>query len=475
MQDDGWTRLRDAADRRFRLQRAALLEYARATLPTRLSRRVVHEGGKDPSAMPAEIWQHGNDLALVWHVRHERAAADSAPRRVVGFVRQTAGHSIQQVDLEPGQEIPASLGNAEPVKSAAQFWQSDRLPQPPAPTQDLPAEPAGTAAPVPSEPATPPGSEEQARITRAQGAIDVEFRKHVSRSTSLSLVDFELTPTATPEAATNWRLQDDPQERQRVATLLERARVCNFRLEAEASERMVLLEREVPFYKGCRLYRVIDMRGPRSRFASFVLHLESADLAALYTQSAPIHAFNARRHAAGELVMDEASVAAYLRFFCEFVQGDAGAFSIIESPREIRWLSPADNGSHEGAARDKTPQRDAVLRRVFTRALQPVALYRPRFGPPAPEEPPAETETAQDPPRLPGTPPPALYARVFLGYGRYLFAAGIAVGTEGSVEMFADSPLHGATLPIQPLSFNVEFQFRLRTDAVQPDLQPQAN
>lgn len=405
-------------------------------------------------------------------MRHELAAANSAPRRVVGFVRQSAGHSIHWRDLQPGQQLPQSLRDAEPVRFTDQFWQSDRLPNLPLSTQDLPAEPPNGVSPTPTEPAAaaerPEGSEAQERINQAHKKIDNAFREYVSKSTSLTLIDFELTPTATPEAATVWRLQDDPKERQRVAMLLERARVCNFHLEAEASERMVLLEREVPFYKGCRLYRVIDMRGPRSRFASFVLHHQSADLAALHTQSVPIHEFNRRRHAHGELVIDESSVAAYVRFFCEFVHGQAGAFSIIEGPKEIRWLSQTDNGSRTQTAKDDRPQSADVLRRVFTRMLQPVDLYRPRFGPPTPAAAPAESASPQEAPLPPAEPPRSLCCRVFIGYGRYLFAAGFVVHPDGWLDMFEDSALHESALPIQPLSFNVEFQFRLRTDVADP-------
>jgi hypothetical protein len=237
---------------------------------------------------------------------------------------------------------------------------------------------------------------------------------------------------------------------------------------------MALLEREVPFYKNCRLYRVIDMRGPRSRFASFVLHRESADLAALHTESAPIHDFNRRRHASGELIIDESSVAAYLRFFGEFVQAEEGAFPIIESVKEIRWLSQSNNGRPEPSARSKASQQNVLLKQVFTDALQSVGLYKLRFDPPVLAATPAETEPLQ-PPRLPESPPQTLFCRASVGYGRYLFAAGFTVSAEGFVEMFGDSPLHSAALPIRPLSFNREFQFILRTDAVQPDEQTRGN
>jgi hypothetical protein len=463
MKQQGWTKLDGREDHRFRLQRAALIEYARATLPTRLSRRAWRDGCRDPSAMPVEIWQCEDDVALVWHVRHEGAAPGSAPRRVVGFLRQSAGSAVQQVDAPAGLPLPPRLADAEPVLYTVQFWQSDRLPEPPGLLQAQPA--GGAEAPAPAT-AQPPQAEpaqgvaEEARIRQAQTAVDHAFRQYMARESSLALLDFELVPTLTPEATTTWRPQDGPTQRQQVAALLERANVCNFHLEADALERMVLLEREVPFYKGCRLYRVIDMRGPRSRFASFVLHHESADLLALHTQSTPIHEFNARQHGRGELLIDESTVAAYVRFFCEFVHGDAGAFSIIESPQEIRWLSQAEKNSAK--------QRGQVLRRVFTGALAPVQLYRPRFGPPR-EQAPADEETAAPPPAA--EPPRSLCCRVFLGYARHLFTAGIAVHPGGSIEMFTDSALHDDTLPIQPLSFNIEFQFRLRVDAA-PDAPP---
>jgi hypothetical protein len=229
MKQDGWTRLVGVDDHRFRLERAALLEYARVTLPTRLSRRVVHGGRKDSSAMPAEIWQCGDEVALVWDVRHELDAAGSNPRRVVGFLRQSVGESIHQDDLEPGQQLPQCLGKVEPVQFSAQFWQSDRLPQSAVSDQEVPTKPANADIPSPTEAAqATEKSEEQQRISKAQEMIDEALRKEVPRHTSLTLVDFELTMTATPREGTVWKPQNDRQERHRVAMLLKKAGVCNF-------------------------------------------------------------------------------------------------------------------------------------------------------------------------------------------------------------------------------------------------------
>ncbi|WP_298621586.1 hypothetical protein [uncultured Zoogloea sp.] len=450
MQDD-WFRLYGAADRRFRLQKAALIEYARAMLPTRLSRRVVFKGQKDPSAMPAEIWQCGDNLALIWHVRHECASVGSAPRRVVGFMKLTAGLSFDQFDFPPREQLPHSLGNVELVHFVAQFWQSDRPHELGESSKEQFDPPANADSQLKSKDASvSEGSDEKSRIKLAQEVVDQAFREHVEKSTSLPLVGFKLIQTTTPEAATGWRLQDELKERERVASLLKKAGVCNFHLKVGDQERVLLLEREVPFYLGCRLYRVIDMRGPRSRFASFVLHHESADLAALSTESAPIHYFNERRIKREELVIDEHSVAAYLRFFGEFVQGGSGAFPIIESSKEIRWLS----------------QSDKKMMQIFKSALLPVELYCPEFGPTSLTAPPTEIESQQ----ARKVPPLNLYCRAFVGYGRQLFSAGFAVHKDGSLEMIADSGLHESELPIQPLSFNKEFQFQLRMNTTEPNV-----
>lgn len=469
MDHAGWVRLNDAEDRRFRLQRAAALAHVRATLPTRLSRRTLVLGKATPGAMPAEIWCNGHELALVWHVRHERAAAGSPAKRVVGFVRQAPGQSIDLLDgPHANTALPPPLRDAEVIRFSDSFWRSDKpeLDQAPPPEppelppnhaeDDIDQAPATenatendtedtTEAEAETEAKEPP---QERRIRDALLVIDNALREYVAKSTSRPLLSATPVPIETPDEATNWRLEGDLRERQLVADLLKRARVCNFRLEAEDTNRMVLLKREVPFYKGCRLYRVIDMRGLRSRFASFVLHLESADLAALHTKPTPIFEFNNRRLQRGELLLDERNTAAYVRFYCEFVQGDAGAFSIIESPKEIRWLSQADGNSHAEQAHDEAQASGTALKEVFSSALQPVHLYRLTFQSDDSCEP-----SAQE----------FLHCRVFVGYGRHLFAAGLAVRQDGWMDMFEDSALHDNALPIQPLSFNTESQFRLRT------------
>ncbi|WP_341643897.1 hypothetical protein [Thauera sp. SDU_THAU2] len=484
MQDcTDWTRLDAQADRRFRLQQAALIEYARTTLPTRLSRRVVTGGRKDPSATPAEIWRRGDEWALVWHVRHESADAASPSQRAVGFLRKAPDRPVIVLAPADHDPLPACFADAEPILFTAEFWRSDRVEDaaPPRPSTSPPA--ASPPAPAPASAATPgpepaPAARATAgeaaekrhvqRIEEAHKAIDTAFRKQVAKDTSLPLVDFSLSRIETPPAATDWRLQPDLTERARVAILLKEAQVCNFHLEAKSTERMVLLERAVPFYKDCCLYRVIDMRGPRSRFASFVLHRPTADLAALSTMSAPIHAFNQRRHARGELLIDDASAGAYLRFFCEFIHAEAGAFSVVEHPHEIRWLTHRQEGESTTRKAADTARSNRQLKSALLGALAPVSLYEAAYGPaaaepqpePAPEQQPAAPGAKQPSAQVPTT----LYCRAWIGHGRHLFAAGMAVHRNGSVDMFEDEPLHESALPIQPLSFNVEFQFTLRTD-----------
>lgn len=472
MGDGDWTRLAGVEDQRFRLQRAALLAFVRASLPTRLSRRTLLLGLPTPGAMPAEVWQRGDEVALVWHVRHEHATEGNPAKRVVGFVRQVRGRSIELLDSPFNADLPEPLQDAENIRFSDSFWRSDRSPpstEPPPESNIDPTEASQeiTAAPhraAPVPPSHDKGTQETERIQVALGLIDAALRENIAQDTPHALIELKLEPIETPDEATNWQLVGDMRERRRVAELLKKARVCNFQLEADTTHRMILLKRAVPFYKGCRLYRVIDMRGPRSRFASFVLHLESADLAALDIRSAPILAFNDRRIKQGELQLDSRNVAAYLRFYCEFVQGEAGAFPIIESPNEIRWLSHAENGANPPQATSGTHTTNATLKRVLSSALQPVHIYRLVFESDTPAPP---TLEAPPEPALPDQPETQalMHCRVFVGYGRHLFAAGMSVKEDGGVTMFADEALHDNPLPIQPLSFSIESQFSLRTAA----------
>lgn len=449
MKPVGWKRLENVADNRFRLQRAALLGYACATLPTRFSRRVVSlsDGAIDPSAMPAEIWLKGDEVAFVWYVHHENAPPYSAPRRIVGFVRQVAGLGFEHLDLSTDDRVPQAFADAEPVRFSDQFWRSDL-------NLKAPAENNESDNPVDID-----------QIRRAQQIVDDAFRKTISTDTALSMTELELVPIITDTLASTWRLQHDWGERQRVADLLKLSGVCNFRFEATTPKRMVLLERDVPFYKDCRLYRVIDMRGPRSRFTSFVLHEKTADIAPLgsheeTTNIFPLdsHAqlidnFHSRRASKGELHIDESSVGAYLRFYCEFMHGKEEVFSFIESSEDLRWLSQAST------------QQRTVVRQLFTKEIMPVALYKPGFALPAASFPPQHPAHRGASSSLYER-PPAIYCRVYISRGRFLLVAGIAVHPDGNFDKFASHVLHPSELPIHPPGYDVQSWFVLRTDAL---------
>ena len=87
--------------------------------------------------------------------------------------------------------------------------------------------------------------------------------------------------------------------------------------------------KEFPFYEGIRLVRVSGIEAENEYPAYFVANKNGDLLVCLDGCSKPIHFLN--RIISPNLTNE--NVAQYLRFFCSFVQSDAGSFHIIDSVR----------------------------------------------------------------------------------------------------------------------------------------------
>ncbi len=437
-----WARLTQAELDEFRQQHAALVEFVRTAAPTWCSRRTA---GK--AAEPVEIWQRGErglgDFAFVWQLQADLASASAAAERVIGLVRRLAGGGVSLLSAPAEADVPPALLSLRRVDFGEHFLEPEApaapvMPVVQATTLQLPSPPA-TEAPAAPQPSAATPADPMADIQRAIDAVEAQIAETLGESPiSPPLERGDTQPDA-------WAVADDA-ERERVARSLRAARVRNFAFEV-ADRKVVLLVRATPFYARCRLFRLVDRRGPRSRFASFVLH-DDGDTCLLYTSSPPIHAFNERRLAHGELRLDAQTAVPYLRFFCEFVHGDEGAFPLIESNDELRWL----------------PSADRSRRRAFGKAFGPARLWRLDPEPAADD---AEQGKGKDKRERWGR---AIFiSQVFVGYGRHVFASALVLHEKGAVAMICDEPMHEDDLAIQPLSYNEEFAFELRVSPLEED------
>ena len=344
--------------------------------------------------------------------------------------------------------MPEVFADCQPLSFSEPFWRNAQETASAAPGNPI-SVPGVTAVPAPVA-LSPEGRINEA-IARVDRALPLEFEKHYS--TSLGNDPIETIQTVWRRR--DWRKLTTAGERAELSIALRAAEVCNFSFDAN-DPRLMVFQWQMPFYKDCRLLRIIDQRGPRSRFAHLVLHDPSHDLCSLHKESPPIHHFNKRRAERGELRINDGTVAAYLRFFGEFVQAEDGAFPIIESGGDLHWLAQGPVAHDEG-------ERRVALRSAFDAAIAPVVIYRlPALTEPSGARPQAGTETSvgSSPATTPASP---MACRAFVGYGRHVFVAGFFVKQDGGVDMFEDAPAALGELPIEPISFNVEFQFALRT------------
>jgi hypothetical protein len=177
-----------------------------------------------------------------------------------------------------------------------------------------------------------------------------------------------------------------------------------------------LTAQELPFYEGYVLYTV-HVRARRYRFIAHWTACESSPLKVLNGTSPPIHELNAELRRRGELKITDESVAAYLRFFCDNVHGEEGAFTIVERMRDLDWRYVTDDFR-------KRIQRINYAESDATEALlPPVSLIHRKQG--------------------------LFTLAAHVTYARGLFLALFQVAVDGRIEMPEDISLF-TNLPVHP-------------------------
>jgi hypothetical protein len=457
-----WQRLSNAEEAAFRRERPAFVEVVRTALSTCYSRGSVAKDGRPNNASPTEIWRRSeSEFAFVWTVGPV-AQSIAKPFRVVGLASYSASEGVKVFSPGASSGLPEDFQHYLSVDFDEHFQASGtavgamQQNEVPAPTIDASEENEAPAPPLPEGPAQQDKKDPYGVIRRAIRKIDQSLHDTMLAAQNKLIGESALARTGLGETLfrevhadeqakrPEWAISS-PERRSEVEAALKTEQVQNFTFEANDRD-IDLLERETPFYKNCMLFRLIDRRGIRSRFASFVLNLKDGDICSLQTKSPPIHEFNLRREKAAEFFIRKETALAYLRFFCEFVHGARGAFPVIEEFSEIRWLHSAPI--------------DIV--QAFRQGIESAKLWeledtmtvdrRESMG----SQGEAESEGA-------GVAEPQLFCRAFVGYGRYVFLAAFKI--LASPEMFVDEPVHEGELPVEPISYDREFQFELRSSA----------
>ncbi len=198
----------------------------------------------------------------------------------------------------------------------------------------------------------------------------------------------------------------------------------------------VLRRARLPFYRTFHLVEVIERASraapARCAYALVRFGVQEADaqldVRVLNGQSYVVHGVN---DVPEELLLDEATVEAYLRFFCWAVHGDRGPFLIPTAAREIPFAG-------------RLKRRDArVLDHLDYRLLTPDAL-EPRF---------AEYSAAAG---------FLLPRRTVVAYGGAVFESWFAAQRDGTISMVEDTPLV-ADLPIEAERYGRGALFELRS------------
>ncbi len=398
-------------------------------------------------------------FALIWRALDP---GTKRPLRLVGLARyETDAQGVQLVTVRPvtgpglprratadggrAEEAPATqfgfewatevLGSTAPIDLSTRFWSDvPQLADERKPTEQASAE---------KREDTPN------KAQQAVAKIDQFIREYLrpgSISDGLESADTDkaleaqLIPAAGDQ---DWR-EGEANDQQTLKDALQQFGTLNFSYDP-TDRRIILLVRQVLFYKNCCLYRLIDRRGVRTRYCSFVVHRRGGKYAicSLSIAAAAIHDFNKKMMDYKDLNIAAATAASYLKFFCEYVHGERGAFLVLESVNDLRWLDKWDE------ARNRL-------------AIEPVRTWRvPTQLPPSEPAvlPPAGDEMAEE--QTSPTPASIAVCRAFIGYGRTVFAAAMLVKTDGSVEILDDELMHDGDLPVEPISFDEEFQFEL--------------
>lgn len=112
---------------------------------------------------------------------------------------------------------------------------------------------------------------------------------------------------------------------------------------------------ELAFYKDYFLYRLAELKGSsnhthvigpkletlktltmNNKFGSKQSHEKHAII--LDGNSSNIHALNKHLNEQGKLEINRDTAHDYLRFFCTWVHGDGGAFTIVDSSNDLNWI-----------------------------------------------------------------------------------------------------------------------------------------
>ncbi len=230
----------------------------------------------------------------------------------------------------------------------------------------------------------------------------------------------------------DWRLPHNVELAQ-IDAILRTDAPANFSLPAPTQTAAVKLAvRHTPFYVDAFLVRLVDLRGERTRITHFLVDTRSRTQLALGDQSGPIHAFNARMQAEERLCLDAATCTEYVRFFCEFVQGERGAFMVLRSADDMDWMDVSRKSDFPTAA-VKPPRLRFFL--------------PPRLA----AEPAGATPSA----------PVVAVCLAYINYDRHVFVAGLVVHTNENIDMPVDNSIREGDWPIAPTLFDDEFQFQL--------------
>lgn len=171
------------------------------------------------------------------------------------------------------------------------------------------------------------------------------------------------------------------------------------RLNAESAQ---VAWRALPFYQTAALIRAFDTTWPADRGPVWFL-AQQGRMFRLNGLSAPIHEVNDL----APIKVTEENVLDYLKFFCFFVHGDEGPFTIVEEISDI----------------DFTSEPDEAQRNVIQGALH-AATYN------------GKTKEGN------------FAASGVVLYGNALFEAQFAIMPDGMIEMTDDEPI-AADLPIK--------------------------
>jgi hypothetical protein len=423
-----WQELSGDAYHKFRRQYVAEIEAVRSALPWRVARRAIDSAGRDCKGYPAYILSHAsakNCYALIWLIKGEGGGEID---KLVGYI---------EVGYDKGvrckYELPESVGDEhEFIKSARilgiqEPWQG----------------PCEQRLPEMAEPdATPQDGKSSSSPEEQREAIEKAIRE-IQENYTVETLDVSQSRLRkrlqSPQRDLNHDNKADRDELNRL-----QHKVVNFAFPKSGDEagweQVSVAAFDLSFYEGCCLYRITDRRGLRSKSGYIVMQRSKADatpVCCLGNTSAPIHVFNQLMIALGKFRITQSTAVDYLIFFCRFVHGELGAFSIIEKADDLRWL--ADINEETGAGK----------RRVVTELLEPVRSLTPDIPPEGDAE--------------------SFYYSAFDCYGRNLFYARFRVEYDGKVEMEDDRPCL-MDLPIFPVAFDLETDFVLRPRSDYPEV-----